>query len=170
MSLLIRQIPDLDISPLTLVSVLGFAVFVYLILYLLLSESLFFMAKQKKVSFPSIAWIPFIRLYLAGSLIDESVEVFELRLPYVQVILPVFSILSRIFSMIPVFGTVLSAAYRLYQSIVFHKLFRLCGYQHPLIPAVIVFFIPSLAGVFTFAKRKNIQPPAVSGEQETNPS
>ncbi len=170
MNLLMRQIAEWDISPLTLAAILGIAAFAYLVLYLLLSDALFFMARQKRISFSFIAWLPFIRLYLAGSLIQESIEIFGLTIPYVQVILPVFSILSRIFSVIPIFGTVLSVVYRLYQSIVFHKLFRLCGYKHPLIPSIAIFIIPSITGVFLFAKRKNFNMPDVSDEQQINPS
>ncbi len=155
MNLLLRQIPKPDISLTALVPILGIAAFAYLVLYLLLSDALFFMAKRKGTAYPLIAWFPFIRLYLAGSLIDETVELFELKLPYAHVILPVFSVLSRVFSLIPVFGAVLSVIFRLYQSLVFHRLFGLCGYHHPLIPAVIVFLVPPLSGVFVFAKRKH---------------
>ena len=156
MTRLLRQISELHISPVALAAVFGVALFAYLILYFLLSGALYTMARRKRKAFSFIAWFPFIRLYLVGSLVDESVEIFELTLPYTQVLLPVMSILSKVFSLIPVLGTVLSLVFKLYQSIVYHKLFRLCGYKHPLIPAIAVFVLPILAGAFLYPKRKQI--------------
>lgn len=159
MNRLTRQMTDLDFSPVILAAVFAAALFAYLIFYLLLSVALYTLAKQRQKSFPVLAWFPFIRLYLVGSLVDESVEIFELTLPYTQVLLPTMAILSRVFSLIPVLGTVLTVVFRLYQSLIYHKLFRLCGYKHPIIPAIVVFVLPVLSGVFLYPKRKSVKHP-----------
>lgn len=69
--------------------------FAWLIAYILISVGLFGAARKRGIANYGLAWIPIVRYYLLGKLLnDELIVTPKIRIPYLQIVLPVVSFIA----------------------------------------------------------------------------
>jgi hypothetical protein len=72
-------------------------VIIEVIAYVFSSLGLFNAAKKRSMQYPWMAWVPFLRDYLIGTMLkNELIVTPKLRIPYIQYILPVAMALAGI--------------------------------------------------------------------------
>ncbi|MDO4288087.1 MAG: hypothetical protein Q4C55_02760 [Eubacterium sp.] len=133
------------------------AVAIPAILYCLSSYGLYVMAVNKKADYPWLAWIPIVKLYLLGEIIDERVCFGSLALPYAQVILPIASVFGTVIVAIPFVGWVCSLAIMVYSLAAYFRLYKLYAPESAVLYLVLSIILPFMLSIFPFAIR-NRQP------------
>lgn len=126
-----------------------------LILYILVSIGLYNLARERGIENPWLAWIPFTNLYILGRIIKRLI-IGDFRIPYIEIILPIISLLLILFEGVLIVEIIVAIIYVL---ILFFAIYRLYTIYRPdcsvrwLILSII---FPFMVSIFIFVMRKDI--------------
>lgn len=125
-----------------------------LALYCLSSYGLYVMAQNRGIEYPWLAWIPIVKLYILGELLDEKVCFGAQALPYAQVVLPIVSVFGTVIITIPFIGWLLSLAVMVYNWAAYFRLYKLYAPDSAVLYLVLSIVLPFLLSIFPFTLRK----------------
>ncbi|MGL4606073.1 MAG: DUF4190 domain-containing protein [Eubacteriaceae bacterium] len=131
--------------------------------YIFSSIGLYTMAKNRNISHPWLAWVPFAKEYLQGELINDDVSIGSWHIPYAKIFLPllpiVVSVVGGFLGLIPYIGVVfiwiITLAFSFYSYTALYWLFNIYSPKHRVVFLVLSIIFPFLCGIFIFAIRHN---------------
>ena len=141
------------IASLGIVAIL-IALIIPITLYCLSSYGRYTMALQKNIDYPWLAWVPVIKLYILGEIIDEKVCISTLVLPYAQIVLPIVSAFGTVIATIPFIGWLIAIAVVIYNWAAYYRLYRLYTPDSAVLYLVISIIFPFMLSIFPFIIRK----------------
>ncbi|MBR0384544.1 MAG: hypothetical protein IJH61_07645 [Eubacteriaceae bacterium] len=138
------------------------AVIIGIILYILASLGLYTMAKNKGLNNPWMTWIPYLRNYKFGEILNDKVSIAGLQIPaarWVMVCAPiVLSLLANIRSdstaIVTVTG-ILTIVYYIYLMAANYRLYKLYKPESAVLYTVLTVIFAFLGSIFTFTLRNN---------------
>ena len=138
------------------------AVIIGIILYILASLGMYTMAKNKGLNNPWMAWIPYLRNYKFGEILNDKVSIAGLQIPaarWIMVFGPiVISLLGSIRSDSSVMTTVISIVvivYYIYLMAANYRLYKLYKPESAVLYTVLNVIFPFLGSIFPFTLRNN---------------
>lgn len=138
------------------------AVIVGIILYILASIGLYTMAKNKGLNNPWMAWIPYLRNYKFGEILNDKVSIAGLVIPaarWIMVIAPiVVSLLGSFRSdsgVVSTLITIVAIVYYIYLMAANYRLYKLYKPESAVVYTVLTVIFAFLGSIFTFTLRNN---------------
>lgn len=125
-----------------------------IILYVFSSLGIYTMALRKNIQYPWLAWIPIIKLFVLGEIIDEIVLISSLKIPYAQVILPIAAVCTSAFIAIPYLGWLIGIGVAIYNYAAYYRLYKLYRPDSTILFLVLSIIFPFMLSIFPFVLRK----------------
>ncbi|MEG0074771.1 MAG: hypothetical protein RR310_03860 [Eubacterium sp.] len=122
-------------------------------LYIFSSLGLYTMAQIKGLDYPWLAWIPFVKLFIVGELINEKVYFGSFAIPLAQVILPISAVCSGAFATIPYIGWLIGIAFLVYNYVAYYRFYKLYNADSAILFLVLSIIFPFMLSIFPFIIR-----------------
>jgi hypothetical protein len=132
----------------------------WLLAYVLISAGLFVIAKKRGVAHYGLAWVPFFRYYLLGTLLRNELAITpKIRIPYFQFILPASSVLSMVGGG---FGSLFSIIFIILIFLAYSSLFRQYREPNAIVYGILACIpvIEVIGGVFIYTLAEKPAPAA----------
>ena len=126
-----------------------------ILLYVLFSVGLQTMAQKREMDYPWLAWFPVLRFYLIGELVNEKMVLGPWTISYVQVIIPILSIVTLFSILLPWIGWIAAV---LYIILSYTLAYRFCKLYNRIHASAMLFFailFPVLLKLYPFILRKH---------------
>lgn len=127
-------------------AILGLIFFIFamagIVLYIIYAYSLYKMAVNQGLENPWIAWIPIAQNYTLGKLI-KTLNIFDYKIPRVEIVLPVATLIVLVLNRIPIISTLLSLANFILILFALNKLYKIYKPENATLYTVLsIFGIP----------------------------
>jgi hypothetical protein len=116
--------------------------------YLVVSFSIYTMAKNRGLANPWLAFVPIANLYILAQLI-RTLNIFGFEIPMFTVVYPLAAVVVGLLGQVDVIGTILSLAYFILSIAALNKLYRMYAPDNATLYTVLsIFGIPAIIILF----------------------